>query len=510
MARVLIVVALFAVSLAWAPASEVVLPSADDDECGSDEGGQCSLSALQRRGTKVSAAASEGFLEGVDPSLVFVESAAAADEDWSIFGSSDCDSPINCFNDQLDTVKFLASEGLYYEFDTAEGQKVWSTEVEGRSYYADAEVTFPLASASKLFTAFATMVTMQLKPQDWYPQKQVNEFKGWTDFSNFAIVDSKKKANLTIHELLTHTSGLPFGMRMSKEDLAKQTLFYPPGTAFGYTLGHRVAGWLLRDYWMGQPETKGLNFTTVDDCFQWLIFKPLGLKATKFDDSLTEAFGYSGQAGDASIRANGQDLMKLAVTALRRGKTLDGQQLISEANWNKWAIPNLLPGGKPSKDLVGWMGPEASWANWDVGDVKESIMKQSGDYGWNYFGATWHDNKEIGWCGFFSTCLRVNYQYDVAFVMMQRDVSDLKQSKLYVAQHFGEMAQSLQCIGGPKCVKSGAQSLFCDTSGKVAPQSATTTCPSSTQRGKGWGDEHKDTYFDLKNHACYAPGCAGR
>jgi len=72
-------------------------------------------------------------------------------------------------------------------------------------------------------------------------------------------------------------------------------------------------------------------------------------------------------------------------------------------------------------------------------------MKQSGKYGWNYFGATYNKSKEIGWCGFFSSCLRVTYPRGLAFVMMQRDSSDLKHSKTYMIKHFDEMACSLQC-----------------------------------------------------------------
>merc|ERR1719401_3175404 len=112
-------------------------------------------------------------------------------------------------------------------------------EIEGLKDWADKTTAFPLASASKLFTAFACMYTMQLKPKDWYPKKYVHQFKGWESFKNFPVHGSSSKASLTVHHLLTHTSGLPFAMRSNKEDLEKVTLFFWPGTKFGYTLGHR-------------------------------------------------------------------------------------------------------------------------------------------------------------------------------------------------------------------------------------------------------------------------------
>merc|ERR1740121_3448415 len=127
--------------------------------------------------------------------------------------------------------------------------------------------------------------------------------------------------------------------------------------------------------------------------------------------------------------------MKLAVVALRRGQLPNGERMISEQNWNKWAVPNLLPKGKLTKDLVDWQMKSASWQDWNVGGLKSAIMKQAGEFGWNYFGSTWYDSREIGWCGFFSSCLRVSYTHDVAFVMMQRDISDLKKSKPYLRDH---------------------------------------------------------------------------
>jgi CubicO group peptidase (beta-lactamase class C family) len=366
-------------------------------------------------------------------------------------------------------VKFEGA-GLFYQFTTATGQLIFSGQVEGKpGDWSNGKTPLPMASASKLFTGFAAMVTMQLVPSQWYPEKYVNEFDGWKDFANFPVAGTNKTANLTIHQLLTHTSGLPFAMRSAKEDIQKMSLFYMPGTGFGYTLGHRILGWLMRDFWMKQPASartlngKVYNIKDANDAFRFLVFDRLGMSAnTKFDDTMKTMFGMSGHAGDAAIQSTGDDLTKLAVVALRKGKLLDGHVLINETNWNAWAMKNLLPGGKQSKDLVGWEQHSASWADWNVGGMKEQIMRQSGDYGWNYFGATYFmdTRKEIGWCGFFSSCLRVSYTQNAAFVMMQRDVSDLKKSKPYVVEHFDELAKSMQC--------SESQQKSCPTAPKLS------------------------------------------
>lgn len=420
--------------------------------------------------------------------------------------SADHLQAINAFNDKLDSLK-NEGNGLYYTFMTAESNPVWSGQVEGRpGTWATETTVFPLASASKLFTAFAVMRTMQLKPKDFYPEKYINEFKGWESFANFPVHGTSKRANLTVHHLLTHTSGLPFGMRYSRADIEKQTLFYWPGTAFGYTLGHRVLGWLMRDFWMQQPEAKDVGIETCQDVYKWLIFDELGLSCgTRFDTYMNEFFGYSGQAGDAAIQSTGADLIKLAVVALRKGRLPSGKVMISKTNWDRWAVPNLLPGGKLSKELVGWKGESANWENLNVGGLKEKIMQQSGDYGWNYFGATYYDSKEIGWCGFFSSCLRVTYPHDLAFVMMQQNVADLEKSKPYLVANFASMAQSLQCKSKTSCYFWDRSSTFCEKcSDSCSDGRWDHQCPHKTTRGKAL---YPDTFWSSAAHTCYVPRC---
>jgi len=422
---------------------------------------------------------------------------------------SACHHPINDFNSKLDSPLFDAQRGLYYAFGTAGGELVSEGVVESAlGGWANATSSFPLASASKLFTAFAAMRTMQLKPTEFFPEKHVHEFRGWEAFRQFPIHGTDERANLTIHHLLTHTSGLPFAMRDSKEDISRLKLFFRPGTKFGYTLGHRVVGWLLRDFWMAQPEGRRAGIRTVQDTFKWLVFDRLGLSSsTKFDTSFELEFGTSGEAGDAALASTGEDMMRLAVVALCRGGLPGGERLISEANWDRWAVQNKLPGGRLSKDLVDWQVKAASWADWNVLGLKGDIMRQSGEYGWSYFGATYYGRREIGWCGFFSSCLRVSYPQGLAFVMMQRDVADLKKSKPYVVENFDAMAVSLQCRARA-CGAERGSPVFCQTcsnpgSCRNLPRSA--SCPSRTRRTSSL--LARDRSLDPGNHSCYLPSC---
>lgn len=119
-----------------------------------------------------------------------------------------------------------------------------------------------IASASKLFIALGVMVSMHLHPWDWSPHKPIHEISDapdweWRDFKDFVVMDDAevgpdggaKKYDITLVQLLNHSSGLPFRLNTNREELQKETLFFRPGEGWGYSLGHRVAGWALRDYW---------------------------------------------------------------------------------------------------------------------------------------------------------------------------------------------------------------------------------------------------------------------
>merc|ERR1719414_1262192 len=100
--------------------------------------------------------------------------------------------------DKLDSATFSTQRGLYFAFDTAGSQLVLDGQVESLSGgWAKATDSFPLASASKLFTAFAAMRTMQLKPSLFYPKKYINKFRGWEKFKQFQVHGTTRRADLT-------------------------------------------------------------------------------------------------------------------------------------------------------------------------------------------------------------------------------------------------------------------------------------------------------------------------
>lgn len=245
------------------------------------------------------------------------------------------------------------------------------------------------------------------------------------------------------------------------------------------------------------------------------MFDELGLTGTSFKSLANHLFGWEGDAGDAAIESTAEDFMKLAVVALRKGSLPTGKVLISEHNWNKWAMPNLLPSCNLSKDLVSWQGPPSSWKNGNVAGVKETVMRQSGEYGWNYFGATYFGSQEIGWCGFFSSCLRVSYVADVAFVMMQRDVADLKRSKPHLNTNFDTMARSLQCKQTGcrnKTDRRPHPSVFCHTCTGPGNGSCVEKPQHDSQcKQRSHGAQNvflrSVSSWLSRNHSCYVPRC---
>jgi len=349
----------------------------------------------------------------------------------------------------------LKYSGAYYQFQSLEG--VLSEGSDGPKIVRDTPCI--LTSCTKVFTGLAVMRTMHLKPHDWYPERYMHEFPGWGEWRDFAVLDnvensdgrfgwSGRVGNVTVHQLLTHTSGWPFGLRAKRERIRVIPLYFVPGTHFGYSIGHRILGWMLLDYWKAQPE--GAGFEDLSDVFRFLVYGPLGLSEGTylikghFEDPhsvMGEFFTMDNfdlindasddDPGDLALASTGEDMMKVAMLALRRGQLPDGSWYISQQEWNSWAATNKLPGGKLSKALAHWRmegyDPSFSWRTLISRDTN------AGPFGWSYFGATYHhysgeeDAGEacaVGWKGFTSCGLRADYEQGIAFVAMQECVPD--------------------------------------------------------------------------------------
>mmetsp|Transcript_33619 Transcript_33619/g.74899 ORF Transcript_33619/g.74899 Transcript_33619/m.74899 type:complete len:491 (+) Transcript_33619:47-1519(+) len=355
----------------------------------------------------------------------------------------------------------LKYSGAYYKFETLDRVIHEGTDdVTGSDSDIFADTKCILTSCSKVFAGTAVMRTMHLKPQDWYPEKAMHEFQGWEQWKNFAVYENEDNSDgvpywsgktapkVTVHQLLTHSNGWPFGLQGTRERVLNMPLYFEPGTNFGYSIGHRILGWMLLDYWKAQPE--GRNFRNLNDVFDFLIYKPLGMTGTYFiEDEFDFPHSLMGRyfsmkyfdnpdftgdddPADLAMGSTGSDMMKLGMMCLRQGKLPDGSIYIGK--FKEWAMKNQLPGGKLSSALAHWRME----GNDDINFMWRTAITRSvnaGHYGWGYFGGTYHDVPEdhagdagpanaIGWKGFSSCGVRADYRQNLAFVAMQECVPD--------------------------------------------------------------------------------------
>merc|ERR550532_3610261 len=174
---------------------------------------------------------------------------------------------------------------------------------------------------------------------------------------------------------------------------------------------------MLLDYWRRQPELGQGPASSVrlNDVFRYLLYEPLGLTGTYFiEGSFGEPHSVMGEffdmnffdirtddsddnPADLALASTGSDMMKVALVALRRGRLPDGSWFVSEEQWQEWAGKNKLPGGKYSQALAHWRmeGRKIPFL-WRTALTR---TVNSGPYGWNYFGATYHNYEGEGDAG---------------------------------------------------------------------------------------------------------------
>jgi CubicO group peptidase (beta-lactamase class C family) len=420
----------------------------------------------------------------------------AASEDATLSWREEWDKKMNG-----KLIKFLWS-GAYYQFQTPQ-----CVLREGSDGDFSGDTPCALTSCTKVFTGAAVMRTMHLRPQDWYPEKFMHEFFGWENWKDFAVLDNepdstaknvaerewsqKRTANVTIHQLLTHTSGWPFGLRGTRKMIRATPLYFMPGTNFGYSIGHRILGWMLLDYWKTQPDFRAyMEFkqhfgeVKLNDVFQFLVYDPLEMSAgTKFiqgkfeephsvmgeffDMKYFDEEGYNkdNDPADLAMQCTGKDMMKLCMMAMRRGQLPNGTCYIPEDKWNRWAATNQLPGGKLSTGLAHWRmaGNDISFL-WRTAITRTT---NAGPFGWSYFGATYHDCEPtceddagpviaVGWKGFSSCGLRADYTQGVAFVGMQECVPDPRNRNFAECIHKGKVGSyTLKFVGDMLASEAG-------------------------------------------------------
>ena len=183
--------------------------------------------------------------------------------------------------------------GCYYMFESLDGSisVEGGDDMTGSSSDIEADTPCIVLSIAKAITGTAVMRTMHLRPADWYPEKAMHRFKGWEAWRDFDVHDDagsgcgRRSEVITIHQLLTHTSGFPFGLQGSRSQIRDTALYYMPGTGCGYSIGHRILGWMLLDYWRDEARAKRVSgvdeFRDQQAVYTYLLYDPLGMASTR-------------------------------------------------------------------------------------------------------------------------------------------------------------------------------------------------------------------------------------
>lgn len=270
---------------------------------------------------------------------------------------------------------------------------------------------FELASVSKQFTAAGIMLLKEKKRLDY------------SDKISTYIPELSKYGNITIRQLLDHSSGLPDYMELmqqhwdhkriaTNEDVIRllqksgDTLSFQPGTKFEYSnTGYMLLGTII----------ERVSRQSFGDFMSTHIFKPLDMQRSfvyrrryQPEKIANYASGYvhddergwllpdsvpelqyvvylDGIVGDGMVNSTVNDLFKWY-------KALQTHTLISQSAFDAILHPPPYPDGKPSGYAFGWMVAD---------DSVRTLLTHTGS-----------------WAGYL-TCIEMDLKNDYFFVILQ-------------------------------------------------------------------------------------------
>lgn len=227
------------------------------------------------------------------------------------------------------------------------------------------DTKFRLGSITKQFTAMAVL----LLAQDGKLSVDDPVSRHWSDAP-------EAWKNITIHQLLTHTSGiynytaLPVytrNMRQTKtpaeilRDVADRPLDFPPGTQMKYSnSGYVLLGFLIE-------KLSGMSYA---EFVRQRIFQPLGMNDTGYDSDTAilprRASGYerrgeelrNAQFLDMSLPHSAGALYSTCLDLLKWDAALRGQKLLNEDSYRRYFTP------EKNDYAYGWVVKERDGAVW--------------------------------------------------------------------------------------------------------------------------------------------------
>jgi len=272
---------------------------------------------------------------------------------------------------------------------------------------------FHMASSTKPILGVAAMITIQeglLKPSDPV-EKYIPEFKDLKvaipdkSEKGYKLVDAQR--SITIHDLLTHTSGISSGKTKTKRDasetlatyipkLAKMPLSFHPGTQWGYGVGLDVVARVIEI----------VSKTPFNEFVQKRIFDPLHMKDTHWivpkEKQKRMLFFIEGKAGtptkyfsgSAGLVSTARDYLHFEQMLVNKGELFGNRILKPEfvEMMSKSQIGGLYAKGK--KGVAGMAHGYTVAITVDPNLAKNG--RSPGSFGWGGAAGTvsWTDPKE--------------------------------------------------------------------------------------------------------------------
>ena len=259
--------------------------------------------------------------------------------------------------------------------------------VEPDTLYRIYSMTKPITSVALMMLYEEGHFLMENPVSRWIPE--LADLQVWTGGTKEAPETRPLESPLTVHHVLTHTSGLTYGFQFAHPvdamyraaDLGNFTsptydlqecmarlgrlpLQFEPGSAWNYSMSTDVCGRLV----------EVMSGLTLDEFFRTRIFEPLGMSDTGFSapdaevDRCSTLYAFSPGKGMSvmapapamtippSMLSGGGGLVSSADDYLRfchllvNGGELDGVRLLSPRTL-RFMTTNHLPGGQTLNDM---------------------------------------------------------------------------------------------------------------------------------------------------------------
>jgi len=239
----------------------------------------------------------------------------------------------------------------------------------------DSGTLFPLASATKPFTAIGLGTLVDGKKLDW-------DTPIWTYLPGFSLFDEYASGHITLRDLLSHRSGLPryegvwFGGTFDQEEMVRRLRFLEPSAEFRSTWQYSNMNFAIAGVVQGQADG-GVDWET---SAKKRVLDPLGMSSTSFGvekaqhgTNAARSYGggasapepipfmnYHPVAAAGELNSTADDMVRFLMMLANRGKA-EGKVILSEKRWEELITPVMVMPWKISDPFLGHVTYGLGW-----------------------------------------------------------------------------------------------------------------------------------------------------